>query len=173
MERTEWDRVRCALRSAPINPLTDRQHISYSFFNGEFIQLALEFSCSAKSARISPSGLLMVACDRKTYEALLCVWANVILMESYSARGYEHLRFLKQEFAERLLSFGFEVTVLDGDIVFRRDPLRLFFRALKKADMAFQLNLDRNSSINLVENMKKMPSVINIGVFSANPSEKT
>jgi hypothetical protein len=154
--------LRSAVWQSPYHDATGHHHVMYSFFGASHAELAAIFACSAKWVGILPSSLFIIATDTIVYQILRSIWSNVLLMNSRNYSSFGEFCILKQTVQKFLLENDCEVTVLDGDNVFFRNPVELFRTSSIGCDFVFQQEHG---------NMKPSILAINIGVFTIVPSD--
>jgi hypothetical protein len=116
---------------------------------------------------IPNNSMIILAMDTEIFRFTKNLWPNVFLLNETS-RSFGEICTVKQLIWEAFISFCVEVTVLDGDVFFLSNPVKLFFDATADNDFTFQLSNWRA----LERNIPMQEYLINIGVVSVVPSAR-
>ena len=169
------DQLYTMLQSAPRNPKTGRQFVMASILNEGMIDFSLNLYCSMRLAGIPRNYHVFVALDSASVEALEKVDAQVVLIENSNftkdAVNNKHLIDfydivkMRPTVLHLLCLWGFEVILLDADIVFLENPLRLF-----NDEADFEVQCDSKVFYRIPTNQKPVPWQVNLGFFKLHPT---
>jgi hypothetical protein len=164
-------KLRNAVDMAPINKRTGRKAIMFTIFNLDHVSQAKNLLCSSIQVGLPRNYHVFIGLDSFAIVEMRKMGINPILFDVSDRKyGYYEICKLKGHIHIRLLLWNVETTVCDTDIVFLKDPRRLFKERshfeVGDENAVFNWSLSHYNYDNFnVGFMRVLPSVMSIQVY--------